>query len=127
MKDIKGDDMTQYEEVVQERIGLLTRQNEALIENALRYYKTPNPNKDRFDMAMHAMNSQRDALACADGLWKEYSARISELESALESAAMIAVRKTHSANLYNCNEDMALQALREVAEEIRAYLKGKTT
>jgi hypothetical protein len=64
------------------RIAELTVQNEALIANAMQYYTNPNPKKDRFDMAMHGINSQRAAMGAADALWKEYSERNTELEAA---------------------------------------------
>jgi hypothetical protein len=61
-------------------IAALTIQNEALIANTMKYYTNPNPKKDRFDMAMHGINSQRAALGAADSLWKDYLAQIEVLE-----------------------------------------------
>ena len=67
-------------EIAQGLIAKLTIQNEALIANAMQYYTNPNPKKDRFDMAMHGINSQRAALGTADSLWKDYLAQIEVLE-----------------------------------------------
>jgi hypothetical protein len=115
-------------ETAQARIKQLTIENEALIANAFKTYKgNGNPNLARFGMAMHAITSERDGRAASDSLRKDYLERIAELEAeldaVLEDAAMIAVRKTHTAHLHNCDEDMALRALAEVAAEIRACRK----
>jgi hypothetical protein len=61
-----------------------------------------------------------EAADCID----ELQAEVAQLKAALEGAAMIAVKKTHSARLRSCTEDMALRALREVAQEIRASVKS---
>jgi hypothetical protein len=64
------------------RIEELTDQNEALITNAFKTYKNPNPNLPRFDMAMSAITSERDGRAASDSLWKDYKERNTALEAA---------------------------------------------